>query len=372
MHLDFSQRIFQSDTIVNSYLSIFLLGGYSLGDLMISLVEIVGPIPLLVPCYDESKGKKLYPLNPAAIPREEGVELIVRWISYRQNSYDPTERIGVYHMDWDFQNIKHKGDLMFPEMNDKNIVNPVEDVRAGLPDKSGETYVCYNYLRRGENGETLPGPVGATLTPPYKELEDVDVYGNQIGKNVLPLSRNENEREVVFRLVKHTPVFRYIKKSGGKTETRDEEIKHRPYWASQNIGFTGLPIELSDESKLFILHGVQVHDRIYEYSIGTAVWKSGKWIISEEPFLTPKMIREKLKEVTDWTYEELRPEGKKVIYSGAIIPRSKEKLDNVDKMFNVDSIDKVDIPLNLGDTAVVMVELLMEDLLDFSEPLTFR
>ena len=35
---------------------------------------------------------------------------------------------------------------MFPEMNDKNIVNPVEDVRAGLPDKSGETYVCYNYF----------------------------------------------------------------------------------------------------------------------------------------------------------------------------------------------------------------------------------
>jgi hypothetical protein len=67
----------------------------------------------------------------------------------------------------------------------------------------------------------------------------------------------------------------------------------------------------------------------------------------------------------------LRPQCKEVIYSSAIIPRSKGTLSNVDNMFNIDNIDKLDIPLNLGDTAVVMIELFMEDLMEFSEHLMF-
>lgn len=283
------------------------------------------------------------------------MELIVRWVSYGGDSFDPTERIGRYGLDWDFQNLEHLADLAFPEINDKNVVNPIEDVRAGFPDKNGEVDVCFNYLCCRENGETFPVPARAVLEPLYGRLEDAVAYKNQIGKNVLPLRRDEKGRELMFRLDTDPPIFRYIREyhesKGQKMEIWDEEVGHRPDWA-QRIGLTGLPFILPDGSKLFVVHGSQNSDGIYRYSLGTAVWESGEWEISEEPLLTPRMVREELEKTKDWEYGELRPDFKEVIYSDAIITPNGKK-----------NTDEIYMPINLGDTAVVMVELYMEDLL---------
>jgi hypothetical protein len=217
-----------------------------------------------------------------------------------------------------------------------------------------------------DNGENYPVPAKAVLSPPYEELEDLVIYKNQIGKNVLP-----SEKGIVFRLDEFPPIFRHINE-GEENEFHDEVVDPRPHCAYDKIGFTGLPLTLSDDSKLFILHGFETSGGIYRYSMVPAVWRSGSWKISPEPMVTPKDFRKTLKEMTNDSNEslefgELKPE-KEVIYSDAVIPKNNKKVE-AEERFNVDNIEKLYMPINLGDMAVFLMKINIEDLLYFCKPL---
>jgi hypothetical protein len=332
--------------------------------------RIVGRVPLFSPYYDEKEKTMTYPLNPATIPSDHGIYFLVRWIECGK-TFDLTKKIGVHHSDWSFLDIEYKGDLRIPEVKDEKLVNTIEDIRTGIPDEHGAVECGFNMLYSRDNGENYPVPARATLRPPYEELEDLVIYKDQIGKNVLPLEKSENSCKLIFRLDTIPPIFRYI--NDGKIRGfSDEVIEPRPYWARDKIGLTGLPLILSDKSKLFILHGFETSDKIYKYSMGVATWKSGNWKISENPILTPKIVRKKIIGATNtadekWEFGELKP-WKEVIYSDAIIPKNKENAGTED-LFNVDKIESIYMPINLGDMAEVVVELYMEDLLKFSKSL---
>lgn len=332
--------------------------------------RIVGRVPFFSPYYDEREETTLYPLNPAAIPTNDGVYFLVRWIQHGK-IFDPTKKIGVYLSDWDFLDIEYKGDLRIPEIKDEKLVNVIEDIRAGVPDKHGVVECGFNMLYSRDNGENYPVPARATLRPPYKELENLVIYREQIGKNVVPLEKTGDGCKLIFRLDKFPPIFRHII-DGEVKEFYDEVIESRPYCARDKIGLTGLPLTLSDDLKLYILHGFNISDGVYRYSIVPAIWRSGNWKISPEPMITPKAVRKELMKIDDnsnerFEFRELR-HWKEVIYSDAVIPKNKKRVE-AEERFNVDNIEKLYMPINLGDMAEVVIELYMEDLLDFCKPL---
>lgn len=332
--------------------------------------EVVGRVPLFSPYRDEKKGTTLYPLNPAAISYDDRIHLLVREIELGE-TFDPTRRVSVYSTDWDFQEVDFIGELKVPRLDDEGLVNPIEDIRAGVPGRDGVVEIGYNVLYSRGNGENYPVVARGTLRPPYTKMENSVTYKGQVGKNVLITGKDGNNCKIVYRLDKFPPVFRHIT-DGEVKEVHDEAIVNRPYCAYDKVGFTGLPLTLSDHEKLFILHGFNVSDGVYRYSILPAVYRSGEYNISPEPMLSPAHVRDRLKRMMgnsgmELEMRELRP-TKEVIYSDAIIPKNRRDL-GPENTFNVHNIEKIFMPINLGDTAVYMIELYMDDLLDFCGPL---
>lgn len=173
---------------------------------------------------------------------------------------------------------------------DKRIVN-WEDARVGGPNDRtlGFTVVL------SEDGKYSPHPSLVDVKIKDGSLKvagDPRIFGNLIGKNVIPL-----EDGLIYRPEEFTHELHYLDSRGELLRTIDfSDFRDIP-WLSKKMGAVAKPIELEDGNKLLFIHGVRGNQLGIDgklktdiYAIGLAMLDKNWQVLNvdREPLLTRK------------------------------------------------------------------------------------
>lgn len=175
----------------------------------------------------------------------------------------------------------------------------------------------------------------------------IHAYGT--GKNLTPVKENL----FLFRPEKkeyHHKLLFFNLDDDDPSSTHDVNFPTDLDWALWRIGTTTPPVWIDKKNALLIIHGINIQDGKYIYSIGRARMYldegTYKVKVHKKPFITPHTFTENGKPMV----KELHPKLRKVVYAcGGIIKKQDSR--------------HLYLFVNVGDTTTFEVKIVLSDLM---------